>query len=209
MRRKMTTVHDPIARIRTHVADTPPTSLGLTQLADGFVDLRNLSLATPPLAWAIRVGQGSITRRPTRPVFERLTLEKIDLCGSKIGESLWEDVQLRSVRFTNADLHNADFSSGIIEDVSFVDANLEGSIWGMQGLDGPRVSGVDFSGAKMFPSTYGHPLFRNCLFSRAKLDGVNFRSSRFEYCVFEGIMRNVQFRGCSDDPNPIVAALRN
>jgi len=152
---------------------------------------------------------GEVTRRPSRPIFEGLNLEKIDLSSSKIGDSLWVDVHLQNVRFANGDLRNATLSSGTLKTVSFAGSNLQGTHFGGRGVAGPLVADCDFSHAKLAPSTYSRQLFRDCRFSYAKLNGVNFRGARFEYCVFEGLLRNIQFQGRLADPNPAVATLEN
>jgi len=101
------------------------------------------------------------------------------------------------------------FASTRIESGSFARADLRNANWGLNGLDGPALSDVEFIKTDLRGTTYAHSIFRRCQFADSNLKDVNFSGSRFEDCVFIGVLDAVTFNGWDFDADSRVAALRN
>ena len=77
------------------------------------------------------------------------------------------------------------------------------------GKDGGRVCGVDFSGADLRETVYQAAAFERCSFRNARLVKIDFQTSTFKDCVFEGELRDVLFyrygfRGERFPPNEMI-----
>jgi uncharacterized protein YjbI with pentapeptide repeats len=80
--------------------------------------------------------------------------------------------------------------------VSFRSADLCGAVLGGTSDNDSRRNtfhDVDFTAADMRGSIYGAAEFVRCKFNHAKLDKVDFQSSAFTDCSFEGELRDVLF----------------
>src|SRR2546425_6718420 len=184
-----------------------PSSLGISRLPDGFLDMRTTRLTQPrtvgkaPLA-AGKLDLGYAELRRGKTILRGCALEKADLSDSTLDESIWEKVLVRDVRLHGAKLRNVIFGSGSLERVSFFQADLRHSHWGTQEVDGPTITGADFTGADLRGSTLGHPIFRECRFDNANLKDIDFRGARFERCEFAGLLDGVWFHGWYPDKSP-------
>jgi uncharacterized protein YjbI with pentapeptide repeats len=186
-----------------------PESLSLGRTHDGRVDLRGIRLSQPQPGGRFRVRGATFDYVRSKPIFEDLVLDNIDLSGSSLENSYWRNCTFRHVRFDRLHGRGVNFASSNMQSVSFLKADLRNANWGLDGLDGPLLIDVEFVETDLRESTYGHPLFRNCRFVRCKLWRVNFSGSRFEECVFEGLIEETIFNGKDRDPDPKVAAIRN
>jgi uncharacterized protein YjbI with pentapeptide repeats len=94
-----------------------------------------------------------------------------------------------------------------LANVSFRSADLRGAVLGGTGENDSRRNifhDVDFTEADMRGTIYGAAEFVRCAFNRAKLSKVDFQSSTFSDCSFEGELREVIFcrRGFKGDRFP-------
>ncbi len=113
------------------------------------------------------------------------------------------------LRINDAQCQGINFASSDMDHVTFTNADLKDANWGLDGLDGPVISNVEFVNCDLRGSTYGHPRFLNCHWIRCNLLDVKFRGSRFEHCSFVGLLDKVWFRGWYRDSDPRIAGLRN
>jgi uncharacterized protein YjbI with pentapeptide repeats len=83
-----------------------------------------------------------------------------------------------------------------LANVSFRSADLRGAVLGGTGENDSRRNifhDVDFTEADMRGTIYGAAEFVRCAFNHARLKRVDFQSSTFTDCSFEGELREVMF----------------
>lgn len=112
--------------------------------------------------------------------------------------------KLRHLRLFGSELNNCVFDRCQLEDFrvwatkfndcSFRETKLRGSALGAV-QDGKRnvYSGVDFSGADLCETAYTATVFERCIFRNSKLKRIDFQTSTFTDCKFEGELHDVLF----------------
>ena len=199
---------DPVSALRRLGRGTTPRSLDLEYTREGRVDLRGLRFPRAQAEGEVDTALGRFSFGKVVKL-KSVQLERVDLAGASISNSVWEKAGFKDVVLSRADVREVAFGSGKMEGVSFQEADLRGASWGFEGRAGPVLTDCDFSGADMRQTAYAHPYFRRCQFIQARLDEVDFRGARFEDCVFAGRLSDVWFRERFRDSNPLVARLRN
>jgi len=131
--------------------------------------------------------------------------QNLDFTGSKLNGLRLFDCELRNCRFDRCHLRDLRVWATTFGECSFTGANLRKSVLG--GVrNGKRnsYSGVDFSGADLRETVYKAAAFERCIFRDAKLERIDFQTSTFEDCVFEGELRDLLFyrRGFDGDAYP-------
>ena len=201
---------NPLGIIESLGNGVDPGALGVQKLDTGYLDLRWLKLPRAQTLATARLGEARIEYRPGRPSVAGCNLSKTDFAGSDLGELTWESpYTLEDVKMDRIQGRHQCFRPGLVRQATFRRADLRDSHWGVSGKPGPTWDEVDFEGANLRGSTFGHPLFRGCRFGKTKLDGIDFNGSRFEDCVFQGPMRDVWFHGKGRGKGPDIQDLRN
>ncbi len=168
------------------------------------MDLRGLPLPQPKPRG--RVGLPAAGPSPAfeftlidgRFTVEGVSLKGVDLSFADLSAAVW-----RNCDFTGSLLRGARVSGGFFrncsfEDVALDDAYLRDSLVG--GCEGKAITSfrrTSFRHADLRNTYYQYPVFEDCDFSNALLDGIDFESSRFVRCRFAGEMKQVWFRGLS------------
>jgi uncharacterized protein YjbI with pentapeptide repeats len=186
-----------------------PERLSLRRTTDGLVDLRGISLDQPEVRGKLHMAGSVFDYTPGKPTFKKLLFERIDLSDSMLENSIWEHCIFRDVRFHKVKATGINFTTSNMDSVSFSEADLRLAAWGEESFDGPTLTNVEFVKSDLRKSMYGYPLFRKCRWNHSRLDGVDFRGSRFEDCVFVGLLDRVWFHGRSKVAEPSVSHLRN
>lgn len=110
--------------------------------------------------------------------------------------NLWlKECNVSDCIFDNCDMSEVRLWGTSLSNVSFRSANLRGALLGGVSDSGKRnlFRNVDFSRADLRGTIYSEAEFVGCQFNNTKLDKVDFQSSTFEDCVFEGELREVLF----------------
>jgi uncharacterized protein YjbI with pentapeptide repeats len=163
-------------------------------LKDGRIDLGGLELPEP-----------SVVRRFQ---FKGLPMAEIDP-GASIQDAKWRNLdftgsKLNGLRLFGCELSNCWFNRCQLCDLrvwrtafsecSFVGANLRKSaLGGVQNGRRNTYTGIDFSEADLRETIYKAAAFERCTFRNAKLEKLDFQTSTFANCVFEGELRDVLF----------------
>ncbi len=172
---------------------------------DGRVDLRWLRLPEPSVMRKYQMAGSSVTEIKPAAVFRRINWQNLDLTGSELNGIRFFDSKIRNCLFEECQLQDLRLWSTVIADSSFRGANLRNAaLGGVQ--DGKRniYSRVDFSEADLRDTAYQAACFERCVFRNAKLVKVDFQTSTFTDCRFEGELRDVLFyrRGFNGEAFP-------
>ena len=127
---------------------------------------------------------------------EGVTWQSIDFTDSQLPGLRFSDCQIRNCIFDRCRLDDMRVWSTDFASVSFRFTDLRGTVLGGTTDNDNRRNtfhDCDFTAADMRGSIYGAAEFLRCKFNRAKLDKVDFQSSAFVDCSFEGELRDVVF----------------
>jgi hypothetical protein len=188
------------------VQGKPLQSLNALQL-NGRIDLRGLHIADPHVTKKIKTkiadveilgGLTTIRKSNWRAIdFSSSQLSGLRLFGCNIDDCVFDECRFGDLRVWGSDF----------KDVSFRHANLRGAVLGgvVEGRWN-KFHNVDFSFADLRGTNYEAAEFVGCTFKSTKLDNVDFESTTFTDCCFEGELREVLFyrhgfRGESYPPN--------
>lgn len=171
---------------------------------DGRVDLRGLMLTDPSILRQYQTTIAAITEVETRKV-SAVKWHNLDFTGSKLSTLRFVDCEVINCVFDECELRDLRVWSTTFTDCSFKAANLRGAM--LAGVKDHRRTvyvGIDFSKADLRQTVYKAGSFERCLFHDAKLAKIDFQSSTFVDCVFEGELRDVLFyeRGFKGDEFP-------
>src|SRR3990172_2135819 len=120
--------------VRKLGAGADPVALGLRRLPDGYIDLRKVKFHRPATVGKISVGDGGVALyRPGKTKLVGVRLERVDLTGADIRESIWKDFHFNEVRVDRINAKDAIFSTGRMDEVSFAKADLRETHYGEQG----------------------------------------------------------------------------
>lgn len=174
------------------IAGKPLDGLGL-ETRDGRIDIRSLELPEPS---ALRRFQfhGVRMAEVDSGVIQGVKWRNLDLSNSKIAGLRLMRGHVENCRFDGCNLKGARIWATTFRDVSFRGANLHGSVLG--GVhDGVRNTfvGVDFPEANLTGTIYEAAAFERCTFCNAKLVKIDFQTSTFTACRFEGQLDDVLF----------------
>jgi uncharacterized protein YjbI with pentapeptide repeats len=163
---------------------------------DGRLDLRNLHVAEPHAVKTVRSPLVDVTVLGGTTSIENASWQSIDFSSSQLPGLRFLDCQIRNCVFDGCRMGDLRVWRTDFANVSFRSADLRGSMLGgtAEG-DSRRVRfhDVDFTAADMRGTMYGATEFLRCKFNHARLDKVNFQSSAFIDCSFEGELREVSF----------------
>jgi uncharacterized protein YjbI with pentapeptide repeats len=168
---------------------------GIPKIA-GRLDLRNLHVAEPYAVKTTRTPLADLTVLGGVTSIEEASWKSIDFSSSQLPSLRLLDCQVRDCLFDRCRLSDLRVWRTVFANVSFRSADLRGAmLGGTRENDDRRVSyhDVDFTGADMRGTMYGAAEFVRCKFNHAKLNKVDFQSSAFTDCSFEGELREVMF----------------
>jgi hypothetical protein len=164
-------------------------------LHQGRRDLRRLKLPEKkPAAKKFSFGLWTLAQRSGMAAVQRTTWENLDFSGSHLADLQLTKMQVVNCVFDRCKLQNSRIWASAFVDCSFVSANLRNAALGAV-EDEIRNSylRVDFSRADMTGTVYTATAFEQCSFRFTKISGVDFQTSTFKDCVFEGELSDVMF----------------
>lgn len=161
---------------------------------DGRIELGGLELPEPSVVRRFRVQGVSMAEIDPGAVIHGAKWRNLDFTGSKLSGLRLFGCELTNCRFERCQLQDLRVWATTITECSFKGANLKKSaLGGVQ--DGKRniYTGVDFSDADLRETVYKAAAFERCVFRGAKLAKIDFQTSTFTDCVFEGELHDVLF----------------
>jgi uncharacterized protein YjbI with pentapeptide repeats len=188
---------------RRVVHGEPLKGLPLTK-KNGRIDLSALELPEPEVLERWQTPLAEVRRVEPNASLYSLELRDLDLTGGKLSSIYFSDCEITNCFFDDCYLHDLRLRATTITDCSFRGANLRGTALGEAARDGPfkgrqnHFTRVDFSEADLRETVYNAAAFQSCVFRNTKLSKIDFRSSSFVDCGFEGELREVRF--WSSDP---------
>jgi uncharacterized protein YjbI with pentapeptide repeats len=168
---------------------------GVPKIA-GRLDLRNLRVAEPFAVETTRTQLADVTVLGGITSVRGVSWHSIDFSGSLLPGLRFLDCQIHNCVFDRCRMSDLRVWRTDFADVSFRSANLRGAVLGgTSENDDRRVTyhDVDFTAADMRGTIYGAAEFVRCKFNHAKLNKVDFQSSTFTDCSFDGELRGALF----------------
>jgi len=168
-------------------------SLGLG-VRNGRLDLRCLSAPEPTLGETTHTVIADIAKLEGQIRFEGVNLQSLDFSGSQLGHLRFCNCVIRNCIFDNCSCREWKLWGTTVDNSFFRETDLRGAVLGGV-IAGRRNSfhKVDFTGADLRGTTYTAAEFAGCMFKDTRLDKVDFQTSTFRDCVFEGELRDVIF----------------
>ena len=181
----------------------------------GRIDLRGLTFPEPRVLRKWQTSLANVSEIEPNGIFRKAKLENLDFSGSKLRSTHFMECEINNCCFDNCDLQGLRLCATTISDCSFRGADLRDANLGAAVVSGPFAGkrnsflGVDFSQSDLRGTVYVAAAFEGCLFRQAKLVKVDFGTSTFASCRFEGELREVIFwrsdmfaRGFAEDAFP-------
>jgi uncharacterized protein YjbI with pentapeptide repeats len=160
----------------------------------GRIDLRNLVLPDPEVSRVFRFAGTPVTELKKLAEFRNVEWMNIDFTGSELRSMRFFDAKIRNCLFDNCQMQDLRIWSTVIDESSLKATNLKDSSLGaVQNGRRNTFSGVDFSGADLRGAGFNAASFERCLFRNTRLVKIDFQSSTFKDCQFEGELRDVIF----------------
>src|SRR6266850_132092 len=127
-------------------------------------------------------------------VFQHTKWQNFGFSGTKLNGIRFFDCQIRNCLFEQCQLEDWRLWSTTITECSFRWADLKRSALGGV-LEGRRnfYTGVDFSEADLRQTVYQAAAFERCAYRNTKLVKIDFQTSAFSNCQFEGELNDVLF----------------
>jgi uncharacterized protein YjbI with pentapeptide repeats len=161
---------------------------------DGRVDVGGLELPEPSIVRRFQVHGVPMAEIDPGAVIHGAKWRNFDFSGSKLNGLRLFGCELSSCRFDRCQLQDFRVWSTTFTECSFKGANLKKSaLGGVQNGKRNIYFGVDFSDADLSGTVYKAAAFERCVFRSAKLVKIDFQTSTFADCVFEGELRDVLF----------------
>jgi len=161
---------------------------------EGRLDLGGLELPDPSVVRRFEFKGRQMAEVEPGLVIHKAKWRNLDFGGSKLKGMRLFGCEIDNCRFDGCKLDGLRMWSMSIRDTSFKDADLRNSALG--GVEhGVRniFTGVDFTDADLRGTMYKAAAFERCLFRNAKLVKIDFQSSTFVDCRFEGELSDVLF----------------
>jgi pentapeptide repeat protein len=171
----------------------------------GRVDLGGIALPDIAVLRRYQTDIADVAEVKPGAVIRGRKWQDLDFTGSKLNGIRLFDCEVQNCLFDECQLEDFRVWSSSFSETSFRSANLrKAALGGVQ--DGRRNSFemADFSKADLRQSVYTAASFDRCIFRNAKLVKVDFQTSAFSNCEFEGELREVIFcrRGFRGDAFP-------
>ncbi len=183
--------------------------LGLPSSA-GRIDLTGLQLPEPAVVGRRHTSVADVAQIEPNATVRGARWRDLDFSGSKLNGLRLFDCEIHNCRFDNCQLRDLRIWSTKITGTSFLRSDLQGAALG--GVESGRrnlFAEVDFSNADLRRTSYTAAAFQGCLFHNTKLDKVDFQTSTFSRCRFEGELNEVLFyrqgfKGEAFPPNDMI-----
>ena len=177
---------------------------------DGRLDLNGLTLPEPHVKRTFDFNGIPIAEMESVHSVKGAKWKGLDFTGSKLKHIRFFESELSDCVFDRCQLEDLRVWTTKFNDCGFRRAKLKGSALGAV-QNGKRniYSGIDFSEADLRDTAYQAAAFERCVFRNTKLEHIDFESSTFADCVFEGELRDVLFnrrgfKGESFPPNEML-----
>lgn len=178
------------------IQGTPLDGLGL-ETKDGRINLAGLELPEPSVVRRFQFQGVPMSEIDPGAVIHGAKWRNLDFSGSKLSGLRLFGCELSNCRFDRCQLQDFRVWSTIFRECSFKRANLRTSVLGgVQKGKRNIYSDGDFSDADLRRTVYKAAAFERCSFRNAKLEKIDFQTSTFVDCVFEGELRDVLFYRC-------------
>jgi uncharacterized protein YjbI with pentapeptide repeats len=163
-------------------------------LIDGRVDLRGLAIPEPQPVQTVRTPIADMTKvvgitNIKGVEWKRLHFSSAQLTGlvftdSSLNDCIFDQCKMKGIRVWATDFSNVRFRS----------VDLRNSLLGgTNEVKRTTYRNVEFVSADMRGTVYTDTEFTKCDFKKCRLDKVDFQSSAFVDCSFEGELREVLF----------------
>jgi uncharacterized protein YjbI with pentapeptide repeats len=160
----------------------------------GRIDLNGLELPEPPVLRRFEFKDRPIAEIDPCVIIRGAKWSNLDFSGSKLKGMRLFGCAIENCRFDDCQLEGLRMWSMSIRDTSFKGADLRNAaLGGVENGVRNAYIGVDFSDTDLRGTTYKAALFERCLFRNAKLVKIDFQTSAFANCCFEGELRDVLF----------------
>jgi uncharacterized protein YjbI with pentapeptide repeats len=172
---------------------TPIDRGGLSKI-DGRLDARNLQIAPPYVTKTMTTPRWNVTFLGGITTIQGADWRSIDFSGSRMPNLRLIDCHIEDCAFDKCRMQDLRAWGTEFSGVTFRSADLRhASLGGVN--EGKRNSfrNVDFTKTDLRGAGFTAAIFLGCKFIHTKLDKIDFQSSSFEDCVFEGELREVQF----------------
>lgn len=191
------------------VRNKPLDGLGLGS-KDRRVDLTGLTMPEVRVKRTFEFNGIPMEETEPAPFVKCAKWKSFDFTASKLKHLRLTECELSDCLFDRCQLEDFRVWATAFRECSFTRASLRGAVLGAV-ENGKRnvYSGVDFSGADLRRTVYTAAVFERCNFRHSKLEGIDFGTSTFRDCVFEGELRDVifyqrGFKGESFPPNEML-----
>jgi uncharacterized protein YjbI with pentapeptide repeats len=161
---------------------------------DGRLDLNGLDLPDPLVIRRFEFKGRPVSEIEPGVVIRGAKWQNLDFSGSRLRGMRLFGCDIENCRFDDCRLEGLRMWSMSIRDTSFKGADLRNSaLGGVQ--DGTRnvFVGIDFTDADMRGTVYKAAAFDRCLFRNSRLVKIDFQTSTFTNCRFEGELNDVLF----------------
>jgi uncharacterized protein YjbI with pentapeptide repeats len=169
------------------------------------VDLTGLQLPEPETLKRFQFAGGFFSKIKPAAEIRNVKWENLDFTGSKLKSLRLFSCRLTNCRFDRCQMEDLRVWDTTFKDCSFRGANLRDSALG-PGMDSKRniYLNVDFTETDLRGTNYNVALFEGCFFRNAKIKGIDFQTSAFVDCIFEGELNDVLFysRGYEGEKYP-------
>lgn len=182
------------AEIWSRLAEGGPLDgLGLG-FRNGRLDLRGLTAPEPTAGKTTHTTIADVVRQEGLIRMEGLTLQSLDLSASSLNHLLFVDCRIENCVFDKSKCQNWGLWGTSVSNSTFYSADLRNSALGAVLDDKRNAFGqVDFTKADLRGTVYTAAEFIGCKFRDTRLDKVDFQTSTFTNCCFEGELREVCF----------------
>jgi uncharacterized protein YjbI with pentapeptide repeats len=174
---------------------------------DGRADLCGLSLPDPSVLQRWQTPTANMSQILPAGEFRGIRWQNLDFSGSKLNSLRFYESEVSNCLFEKCELKDWRLWDTRIRDCSFRRANLRDSALGaavgdagLLGMGDRALLGkrnvytrVDFTEADLRGTVYISAVFEQCMFRNTKLVKVDFGTSTFVDCQFEGELREVIF----------------
>ncbi len=168
---------------------------GLTlATVNGRIDLRGMALPDATTLRSYQFKTSTVSEIAPGAIFQNAKWENLDFSNSRISSIRFFSSEIRNCLFVNCQLQDLRLWSCTVLDTSFEAANLKAAaLGGIQDGKRNKYLNVDFTSTDMREIACSAAIFEKCTFRNAILAKIDFDSSMFSDCLFEGELRDVIF----------------